>query len=427
MFRLTLPPSQRNKFEGRPELLFTYDAHRYDAAAENDLEFAAPGHRFFRWLIEQAITAGVIQIKLPLGESESLPAITARLYAAYTVDGGTVRVAGCSLEERWVVELCRHESAADENSAPQVVLIGPDCRELREEQREQLGISAPVNSPPAAIPPDVPNLVRSLARSQPSVWNQFVSAVRQLTPAIPGEGATEADTLPDLASLTSLSLYCPRWVTGKLRFTCGSESLDASFSGWAHGLQPQPLECPRTGRSTFHLAMTDDQRMAAFESIASCDKTGCRALETELVCCELSGSRVLAEFARKCAASGKLVLVDSLVECPRCKQQVSPQALTGSRCDACRRTDSVRASDARIAVLVDEYPGLERWGKWRLAETDETYIATARRYFRRILLVVDKVTLQVNHIAQGGLRPGWTTVGDPEDQAAILGLGEATL
>ena len=46
-------------------------------------------------------------------------------------------------------------------------------------------------------------------------------------------------------------------------------------------------------------------------------------------------------------------------------------AAHGGRCSACRSLAPVRKDDPRMARLLDEHPLLDRWPRWRIAETKE--------------------------------------------------------
>lgn len=64
-------------------------------------------------------------------------------------------------------------------------------------------------------------------------------------------------------------------------------------------------------------------------------------------------------------------------------------------CLACSRRKKVSKDDPRIARLLGEYPGLDRWAKWMLSETSTVYNLAANRWFSKIILVIDKDDLEV--------------------------------
>jgi hypothetical protein len=64
-----------------------------------------------------------------------------------------------------------------------------------------------------------------------------------------------------------------------------------------------------------------------------------------------------------------------------------------------------------MARLLDEHPPLDRWRNWRISETATVYILTASGWFNRLLVVVDKDSLELKCLATGSrLRVGWSVV-----------------
>jgi hypothetical protein len=61
----------------------------------------------------------------------------------------------------------------------------------------------------------------------------------------------------------------------------------------------------------------------------------------------------------------------------------------------------VTPDDPRLARILGEYPKLDRWPHWQLAETASVYVLTARSLLRRLLLVLDKESLQATRVAEG--------------------------
>jgi hypothetical protein len=193
-----------------------------------------------------------------------------------------------------------------------------------------------------------------------------------------------------------------------------------AFCGWARTLQPPPFVCPHTGVKTFRLAATDDGRIAAAEQIGVCGETGRRVLAAELVTCATTGKRVLAELAAVCPITGQRSLVTALSECTTCRQQVSPGALERGECAACRGLQATSKDDPRIVRLLAEFPALERWGSWRIAETASVFVLTAARWLRRVLLVADRQSLELKLVATGSrLFSGWDAV-DPQQHELVL-------
>jgi hypothetical protein len=81
---------------------------------------------------------------------------------------------------------------------------------------------------------------------------------------------------------------------------------------------------------------------------------------------------------------------------------------------------SVKKADPRMARVLHEHPALDRWRHWRISETSRVYVLVARGLLRRLLIVVDKETLELRHLATGSrLSGGWTIV-EPDQYAYAL-------
>ncbi|MCA9186718.1 MAG: hypothetical protein R3E01_07860 [Pirellulaceae bacterium] len=87
--------------------------------------------------------------------------------------------------------------------------------------------------------------------------------------------------------------------------------------------------------------------------------------------------------------------------CVSCQQSIRAKLLKRHRCTACRRLQAVSKSDAHMARILGEFPRLDHWPRWFMAETDELYIFRAQSFLRALILVVDKVELAVLHLATG--------------------------
>jgi hypothetical protein len=73
-----------------------------------------------------------------------------------------------------------------------------------------------------------------------------------------------------------------------------------------------------------------------------------------------------------------------------------------------------------MARLLGEYPKLDRWSRWRLAETATSYVLKAGSLTKRLLIVVDKHNLEVLRLAKGSpFSRKWAEAPDV-DRAAYL-------
>ena len=74
-------------------------------------------------------------------------------------------------------------------------------------------------------------------------------------------------------------------------------------------------------------------------------------------------------------------------------------------------TVAVKKADPRMARLLHEHPALDRWRRWQMSETSRVYVVVATGWLRRLLVVVDKETLELRHMAVGSrLSHRWAEV-----------------
>jgi hypothetical protein len=200
-------------------------------------------------------------------------------------------------------------------------------------------------------------------------------------------------------ALQHATLVSCRHATGKVRFTIGNATWDLAFTGWTGDFTPPPFVCPHTGVSTYHLAATDDGRIAAAEEIDTCHRTGRRLLRKELARCAVSGLYVLPQYTVTCPVTAETVEQTALVECATCRQLVSPHALHDQQCAACRSLKSVESNDPQLARVLSEYPGLAAWRQWKIAETADVLILEGQGILQRLLVVLDRQSLHCRHLA----------------------------
>ena len=67
-----------------------------------------------------------------------------------------------------------------------------------------------------------------------------------------------------------------------------------------------------------------------------------------------------------------------------------------------------------------EYPKLDRWPRWKLAETAAAYVLVAGSLAKRLLIVVDKSDLAVLRLAKGSQFSKKWTAASEVDRAAYL-------
>ena len=73
-----------------------------------------------------------------------------------------------------------------------------------------------------------------------------------------------------------------------------------------------------------------------------------------------------------------------------------------------------------MARILHEHPALDRWRRWRMSETSRVYVLVATGWLKRLLVVVDKETLELRHMATGSrLSHRWTAI-EPTQFAYVL-------
>jgi hypothetical protein len=328
----------------------------------------------------------------------SVHELTAPLFTQYSIEGGHIHLAGCSLEDRPFLRLSfRHDHAPA--GEPQVVhcfgssdgeLLGP--RMIADLELDQL----------------VP-LAGRIPRLDGDVLRQWIDVTRRQFEARPTTG--------DWRLLAATLVWC-KHAEGKLSFSIGTKSVEVAFAGWGRLLAdrrvlPPPYECPLSGRNSYRLAATDDGRITVAESLAVCAESLRRVLVDELESCAETGRRVLPEYLQTCPVTGKRVLASVLQPCAMCQQRVCPRALESERCPACRQLSPTTKTDPRMARILDAYPKLDRWRNWKIAETRSVQVLVGMSALRRLLVVLDKQTLDILHVASSSrLSSRWTTAND---------------
>lgn len=327
-------------------------------------------------------------------EPVSLAELTARLFSAYRVEGGRVYLAGCHWEDRPFFRLRRHQ-----NGGPEEIWINDHVKLAPAKQVAQLGLrdSRPIDGPPPCLPAVFPALVQRVRQEAARLFGQ------------------QGDAGPEEIA----AIWC-KFVEGKLRFTIGSAWADLPFSGWARTLQAPAFPCPATGRGTFHLAATDDGRILDASAIAVCEASGRRLAKEELVRCWWTGKQVAKDLVDVCSFSGQLLLRSELISCAVCNQKVSPAVVEEGICSACRSLQPVSKADPRMARILAEYPLLDRWPRWQLAETYSVYVLVGSGLWKKLLAVVYKETLELRHLAtRHRMQSQWRTV-EPKQYPFVL-------
>jgi hypothetical protein len=376
---------------------FTFQAER-PGTPQGSREHVTVQSPLFCWLVERLRNSALPLTAVAAHQPVSVHELTGKLYAPYQVEGGHTSLAGCNLEDRPFLRLTYFNPNADTPECQlKHVFADSDGRLLDARLHDGLELH------------DLKPLRSRSSRVAPSVLDDWKNVTRQ---------QCETPDSRDAELLATTLVWC-KYVEAKLAFTIGRKSVELVAEGWARffadqQLVPPPYTCPLTGKSSYHLAATDDGQITVAEAIATCDESGQRVLESELETCSVTGQRVLTAYLQRCPVSEQPVLRSALARCDICQQDVSPLVLSDGRCSVCRGIKPIKKDDPRMARVLGEYPKLDRWKFWRMAESQSVYVMYAASFVKRLLLVVDKHTLDVLRLASGGrFSRRWTNADEP--------------
>lgn len=196
----------------------------------------------------------------PARQPTGVHQLTPKLFGAYTVTGGSIRLAGCTLEDRPVVRMKLRRGGSDEFD----MYVHGDGESLDHELVEQLGLD------------DVEPFT-----DEPPSW-----ASDQANCLLDGDCVAALVPQPH-AILGRVIIWC-KYAQGKVSFLFGDRSLDIRFAGWASSLAsgrlpPPPLVCPASGRESYAVACTDDGLIAAREMMTTSASSGARVLSANAI------------------------------------------------------------------------------------------------------------------------------------------------
>jgi hypothetical protein len=331
-------------------------------------------------LVAEDASRPCVAAKMPCKPAPNVAELSARLFAVYTIDGGSIRLAGCTLEPVPIAHLqVKGSGAADESAAVSVVRLSPSIAPVAvSEMATDVYLSASGEMLDATTIADL-GLGDLVTFDKPPKLKK--AEAERLVELARQHGAAAADEQIEI-------VWC-RYAAGKLRFTIGQEFVELPFADWAVRLAPPAHICPHSGRATFHLSAIDDGRIVAEEEIAACEQSGRRVLRSELVKCNETGKLVWRELTETCWATGQPILRERMVECPICGTRVSPQALVKNQCRLCAEPVAVANDDPRLVRILSAHPLLADWRYWKIAATPESLVLEASGAWRRLLIVVD--------------------------------------
>ncbi len=396
------PPEDRpGAFNGAQWVRLTFLPKSADDSGNGAVERVSPSSSLFNYVVTELRRLGQAIHAAPVRQPVSVHEISPQLFAAYTVAGGHVHLRGCRLDDRPLLRLTYRVHSGDGDAADELrhYFFDEDNRQLGDETLALIQIEELV-----------PSTRRSRTLRAPEIQRWLETGQKLSAERLSG-------TSPEFVAATII--WC-KYAEGKLSFEIGEQAADVAFAGWAQALAdgrliPPPFKCPLTGKQSYQLAATDDGRITVAAAIVACEESGTRVLADELQTCEVTGKRALSECFSLCPVTDQQLLRSALTACSMCRQRVSPTSIKAGHCDACRHLQPIHKDEPRLARVLHEYPRLDRWRNWKLAETSAVYVLTATALLWKLLVVVDKDSLEIHHLATGArLFPGWTEV--PESQ-----------
>ena len=410
VYRFLTPEAHRESLNGACSVRFAFADPNADERLGASVERVVPGSRMLCWLIQQLHDRSAPLHAVPRGDITDPAQLEGPLTSAFTATGGSVRLDRCCLTPRPIVRLAYQLTGPDDDTEHLgfrfVHFLSDDTTSIdrargaggewgiSDELAKDLGLDdvRGCDAPPGSIPDDWPRRLDLARRAGDDGWDpESVSAEFVLG-----------------------SLVWCNYAEGRLVAEFGERRVELPFCGWARQLasgkqQPPAFQCPVSGRESRRLELEDGGQVTVAEALGTCAECGRRVPTGSLRTCAATGRRALAEFLATCPVTGRRVLESCRIECADCGQAVSPDSVENGRCPACRNLSSISKDDPRMARILGEYPKLDRWSGWRLCETETVYVLTAVGWFRRLLLVIQKDSLEAGRLATAGrLRGGWS-------------------
>ena len=398
--------------------------------------------------------ACTIQNAVPIDQPDQVHQVTPALFACYEVDGGTVSLDGCLLEDVPFVRIeFRRMSSAGRATSSTIPATSPAKPSTAEPRIDGLLLSASSSS---SSSPSSGSGARAAAFDGVEGWvvldreGRVVEAHRAhamgldypMSVESPPTYVNPADVkawLFPLLERTDVELrkreyqiqgctvvWCKRAV-GRLSVEIGDESATIPFSGWARELAvgrtvPPPFRCPRTGRESYRITAAEEGQLTVPEAIKQCAASGRRVIETELETCAASGRQYLPEYLQPCEATGKLVAKQRLVRCGGCGQRVSPKAMNGDRCESCDRLGDRPATTAEVDQLWQRFPGLKKWRSWQHASSSSSELWRGYAWLKSILVRLDRETQRPSFVALANRMGKQVQEIDPSEWTEWLGV-----
>lgn len=365
-------------------------------ASENGAKRLLGAQEGLDWLWNLASREPGAFVGRPAAQPEAVHEFSQRLFEAYHVEGGQTHLAGCRMVEVPFVRLTT--LAVDDPTEVEHRYYTTDGQPTSDAQLQELGLLD----------------VRQF-ESQPSHLSQT-----QVEALVQQAGQISSDW-------KAVTLVVAKRAEGAIQFDIGEQCARVTFSDWTQTLAAPPFHCAASGLDTHHLAAIDDGRIVAAEAIGICEESAARVLSDEMVTCEATGRRVDPRLIEKCPVTDAQVLRSEMVTCVACQQLVSHQALQKGVCKACRELPAVKSTDTWVTGLLEQYPALKAYRKYRVGKVGGFVHVMAIGFWRRVLIVVpdqSAATVAPSSVAvREGLAGAWR-VAPPNEWSKLLGTPE---
>jgi len=401
-YTLYPPNGDRAAFNGASRIQFTFDTE----VKRNSVERIEPGSPLLRWITRQLHKLGPAVQLTPLVQPVSVHEIASALLPHYSMNGGKVHMGACQIEQRPILRLTL---AVKSGEGPPVV------ESHYSRSGEQLS---------AELVDDL-----QLQETSPTArWNSRFSAgdIQSWTASAVGSNGSDP---PDV--LHAAIIWC-NYASGEIAFTARGQTAVAGFEDWARLLvkpdyQAPQFECKTTGRRSYDVELTSDNRFTVAGAVEQCPESGARLLSSGLSRCEYTGRRLNRALLQECPVTGARIDAAAMQTCAATGMKVNPACLRRGCSPAALNPAPVTHHDTRLAALLEKHPGLATYSGWRLCETITRYVFSAGR-LKHLLLVVNPENNEIEHASLGNRVLGrWRTVDarelatllEPEDGAAV--------
>ena len=230
---VSLPATDQAAFGGQSTIRLAAHGNGNGADDREPLDWDG---RFGHWLRQRLAQPEAIHARpqQPMAVTD----VTAKLFGAYSVEGGQIHLAGCQLTDHPFLRL----SFAGDNGDVRHIYVAPDGSSVSDELVPRLGLD------------ELQPILKHPPRLDDAALRSLIAAGRRIAAKQSTSRDPSAATVEPLAA----AVLWVRHAEGRLQFTIGAATTDHSFSGWAALLQPEPFFGKESGVSSFKLAATDE-------------------------------------------------------------------------------------------------------------------------------------------------------------------------